>query len=57
MTEALPENDAFLQNLVRRSPLLADESLRHHWERLIPHLSVPERYSLAAILLEVEQSL
>jgi hypothetical protein len=54
MAEAWPEDDRWLRALVRRSPLLPEATLRRHWERLIPHLNVADRYTLAAILLDVE---
>jgi hypothetical protein len=56
MTETSPENDAWLQDLVKRSPLLADAVLRRHWRVLVPWLPIAARYELAAILLEVERA-
>jgi hypothetical protein len=51
-----PDDAEWLRELVRRSPLLADHAVRRHWERLIPVLQPPERYALAAILLDVEHA-
>jgi hypothetical protein len=56
MTETSPENDAWLETLVQRSPLLPDPALRRHWQRLVPWLPVAARYELAAILLEIERA-
>jgi len=56
VAEASPENDAWLQGLVDRSPVLADAVLRAHWRRLIPWLSSATRYELAAILLDIEHA-
>ena len=56
MTETSPENDAWLKDLVRRSPLLPDAALRRHWQHLVPWLPVAARYELAAILLETERA-
>src|SRR5207244_11070255 len=44
MAEASPEDDNWLRALVRRSPLLPEAVLRRHWETLIPHLAMPDRY-------------
>jgi hypothetical protein len=57
MTNAAPENDAWLKQLVSRSPLVPDASLRRHWRTVIPWLPVALRYELAAILLDVEHTL
>jgi hypothetical protein len=51
-----PDDPTWLREVVRRSPLLPDERVRRHWERVIPFLQAPERYALAAILLEVEHA-
>jgi hypothetical protein len=56
----LPEEDVardkWLQGLIARSPVLADDPLRRHWQRLVPWLSAAARYELAGILLDVEQA-
>ncbi|HEY3064065.1 MAG TPA: hypothetical protein VGL99_34270 [Chloroflexota bacterium] len=57
MPEAVPDDPAWLRELVARSPLLPDPALRKHWQRLIPWLPKPQRYELAATLLEAEQRL
>jgi hypothetical protein len=54
MAEASPEEPAWLNALVARSPLLPEPRLRSHWRRLIPWLPTAARYELAATLLEVE---
>jgi hypothetical protein len=54
MTDASPENDTWLRDLVDRSPLLPERVLRQHWRNVIPRLPNQARYELAAILLEVE---
>jgi hypothetical protein len=51
-----PENDAWLADLVQRSPLLPDPVLRRHWQGVIPYLPLQARYELAAILLEIEHA-
>jgi hypothetical protein len=51
-----PENDAWLTLLMRHSPLLPEAQLRHHWQTLIPWLATADRYTLAAILLEIEHA-
>jgi hypothetical protein len=56
MTDASPENDVWLRDLVQRSPLLPDASLRRHWQLLVPWLPIAARYELAAILLEIERA-
>jgi hypothetical protein len=56
MTEASPANDAWLADLVERSPLLPERRLRRRWQKLIPWLPADLRYELAAILLEAEQA-
>jgi hypothetical protein len=57
MTETSPDSDAWLRQLIARSPLLADGDLRRHWQTLVPRLPRSARYELAAVLLEVEYSL
>jgi hypothetical protein len=57
MTDAFPERDVWLRELVEHSPLIAETALRQHWQRVIPRLPISARYELAAILLEVEHSL
>jgi hypothetical protein len=52
-----PENDHWLRELIERSPLVPDLTLRRHWEQLVPWLPVAARYELAAILLDVEHAL
>jgi hypothetical protein len=52
-----PESNAWLRDVVDRSPLLPDAALRRHWQRVIPWLPIAARYELAAILLEVEHGL
>ena len=54
--EHSPEDDAWLQRLVKRSPLLADSALRRHWVQVIPWLPVAARYELAAILLDFDRA-
>lgn len=49
------DDPVWLRALVARSPLLADASLRKHWQRLIPHLPPAARYELADILQECEE--
>ena len=56
MTDASPDNDAWLTALVDRSPLLPDAVLRAHWRRVIPWLSAAARYELAAILVDLERA-
>ncbi len=56
MAEGSPENDAWLRDLVKRSPLLPDAALRRHWQRLVPWLPIAARYELAAILLDVDRA-
>ena len=56
MAEALPENDQWLRSLVEGSPLLEDKAIRPHWKQLIPWLTTADRYTLAAILLEIEHA-
>jgi hypothetical protein len=56
MSVESPENAEWLRALIRRSPVLSDPDLRRHWERLVPHLPVEARYTLAAILLDVEHA-
>jgi hypothetical protein len=56
MTEPSPENDAWLQELVKRSPLLPDGAVRRRWQHLVPWLPVAARYELAAILLDIERA-
>ncbi len=57
VAEASPENDVWLQDLVRRSPLVPDRALRRHWQRVVPWLPIAARYELAAILLDIERAL
>ncbi|HEX8969839.1 MAG TPA: hypothetical protein VF937_18290 [Chloroflexota bacterium] len=54
--EALPDNPRWLGSLVNRSAVLPDRTLRRHWLRLIPWLPAADRYTLAAILLDVEHA-
>ena len=56
MREGSPEDNAWLSELIERSPLLRDAALRRHWRTLIPWLPVAARYELAATLVEVEQT-
>jgi hypothetical protein len=51
-----PENDEWLTSLVSRSAVLPDERLRRHWRTVIPWLSTADRYTLAAILLDIEHA-
>jgi hypothetical protein len=51
-----PENLEWLIALVRRSPVIADEDLRRHWSVVVRWLSLDQRYTLAAILLDVEHA-
>jgi hypothetical protein len=57
MSEGSPEDDSWLEDLIARSSLIPDPRLRHHWCRVVHWLPVATRYELAAILLDVEQSL
>jgi len=57
MSDGSPESDDWLGTLLDRSALVPDASLRRHWRRVMPWLPTALRYELAAILLEVEQSL
>ena len=57
MIDGSPDDDAWLAQLVTRSPLLPEPSLRRHWRTLIPWLPKSIRYELAAVLLETEQAL
>jgi hypothetical protein len=57
MTDGSPESDAWLKQLIDRSPLLPEAALRAHWRKVIPLLPTALRYELAAILLEVEHTL
>jgi hypothetical protein len=50
-----PQDDRWLSTLVERSALIPEPELRRHWQRVIPWLSTPARYELAAILLDAEQ--
>jgi hypothetical protein len=54
MTDASPESDDWLGQLIERSPLLPDAAIKRHWRAVVPRLPTPARYALAAILLEVE---
>lgn len=54
MTEARPDDPAWLAALIVRSPLLPDATLRKHWQRIIPWLPPLLRYELAGILLDGE---
>ena len=47
--------DERLEALIARSPVLADASIRAHWQRLVPWLPPAARDELAGILLDVEQ--
>ena len=51
---ASPDDLAWLSRLVSRSPLLPDASLRRHWRHVLPWLTQDARYTLAALLLEIE---
>ena len=51
-----PDNTEWLTELVGRSPLLPDQALRDHWRRVIPWLGISARYSLAAVLLDIEHA-
>jgi hypothetical protein len=51
-----PDDLAWLSGLVGRSPLLADVQVRQHWLKLLPWLPTQARYTLAAVLLEIEQA-
>jgi hypothetical protein len=51
--DAVGQDDR-LAALIARSPVLADASLRRHWQRLVPWLPAAAREELAGILLEVE---
>ena len=52
-----PDDPRYLLDLLARSPLLPEPSLRQHWQRLVPWLDLAERYALAGILLEAEHAL
>lgn len=56
MRDVLPDDDDWLRRLVESSAVLADAQVRKHWRALIPWLRSSDRYALAAILLEIEQS-
>jgi hypothetical protein len=51
-----PDDAHYLRRLLQRSPLLPEPRLRQHWQHLVPWLSPAERYELAGILLEAEQT-
>ncbi len=51
-----PDDLDWLARLVERSPLLPDPALRVHWQAVLPWLAAPDRYELAATLLEAEQA-
>jgi hypothetical protein len=51
-----PDDVQWLRTLVRRSPVLADAAVRRHWLKLVPWLSTDNRYTLAAILLDIENA-
>lgn len=51
-----PDDPEWVRELVRHSPLLPEPALQRHWERVIPVLQAPERYALAAILLDIEHA-
>jgi hypothetical protein len=50
------QDAAWLSALVARSPLLADEPLREHWEKVIAWLPPAARHELAEILLAAEEA-
>jgi hypothetical protein len=52
-----PDDAGYLLDLLARSPLLPEPSMRRHWQRLVPWLDLAERYALAGILLEAEHAL
>jgi len=52
-----PDDLDWLATAVRRSPLVADPSLRQHWLTVLPWLEAAGRYQLAAALLATEQRL
>ena len=54
MTDASPESDDWLRELIDRSPLLPDAAIRRHWRTVVSRLPTQARYELAAILLEGE---
>jgi hypothetical protein len=56
MTDPSPENDEWLGELIDRSPVLPDATLRRHWRTVVPWLTTAARYELAAILLDVEHA-
>ncbi|MDQ6673626.1 MAG: hypothetical protein M3069_23270 [Chloroflexota bacterium] len=57
MHDGSPESDAWLAALVDRSALVPEASLRRHWRSVIPWLPITLRYELAAILVEIENTL
>jgi hypothetical protein len=56
LPEQQVERDDWLIGLIASSPVLADDALRRHWQRLVPCLPPAARYELAGILLDVEQA-
>jgi hypothetical protein len=51
-----PAPDERLEALIARSPVLADASIRKHWQQLVPWLPLAARDELTGILLDVEQA-
>ncbi|HET6317856.1 MAG TPA: hypothetical protein VFG86_15490 [Chloroflexota bacterium] len=49
-----PDDPAWLSAVVRRS-LLVPVRERRHWQRVIPYLSIAQRYELASTLLAFER--
>jgi hypothetical protein len=51
-----PDDLEWLGQLVSRSALLPDQALRRHWLKILPWLTPAARYTLAALLLEIERA-
>ena len=54
--EPQPEEEAWLHELIGRSPLLPEAALQRHWQRLVAWLPPAARQELAEILVDVEQA-
>jgi len=54
--DALVDDPRKLDELIARSPLLPEATLRQHWQSLVAHLPLAARHELAEILLDVEQA-
>jgi hypothetical protein len=56
MTDS-PADPAWLNRLLSRTVLVPDSRSRRHWQKLVPYMTTPMRYELAATLLEAERQL